>query len=217
MSLPDFDAMYRGSSETSGVAQVPWNIGEPQPAIAALIDSGLLRGRVLDAGCGVGATAMELADRGFRVVGLDSSPVAIGQARSEAERRGSDVTFAVADITAFTGYDGVFDTVLDSTLFHSLPIASRGDYLAAIARAAAPGAVLHLLAFSDSASFPPENAPNAVDEATLRAEVGRRWVVDEVHPSTIAGIAPVELPRSRTDDRGRTLLPAHLLRAHLPS
>lgn len=216
MALPDFDAMYRGSSAHSGIEQVPWNIGEPQPAIAGLIDSGLLHGRVLDAGCGVGETAMDLACRGFRVVGLDSSPVAIGQARSEAERRGLDVTFTVADITAFTGYDGVFDTVVDCTLFHSLPIDSRGDYLAAVARAAAPGAVLHVLAFSDSASFPPDNAPNAVDESTLRAEVGQQWIVDAVHPSTIAGIAPVETPRTRTDGRGRTLLPAHLLRAHLP-
>lgn len=216
MSLPDFDAMYRGSAGTSGTEQVPWNIGEPQPAIAALIDSGLMRGRVLDAGCGVGEVAMALAHRGFPVVGLDSSPVAIGQARSEAERRGLDVTFAVADITAFTGYDGAFDTVVDCTLFHSLPIDSRGDYVAAIARAAAAGAVLHVLAFSDSASFPPDNAPNAVDESTLRAEVGAHWVVDEVHPSTIAGVAPAEMPRTRTDEHGRTLLPAHLLRAHLP-
>jgi 2-heptyl-1-hydroxyquinolin-4(1H)-one methyltransferase len=38
-------------------------------------------------------------------------------ARETAARRGlTDATFDVADISAFTGYDGRFGTIVDSTL-----------------------------------------------------------------------------------------------------
>jgi methylase of polypeptide subunit release factors len=54
-------------------------------------------------------------------VGLDLSPTAIDLARREAQRRGlTNVTFEVADISTFTGYDGRFGTVVDSTLFMRL-------------------------------------------------------------------------------------------------
>ncbi|HWN34296.1 MAG TPA: methyltransferase domain-containing protein, partial [Pseudonocardia sp.] len=80
-SVADYDAIYAGLAVAPGSDGVPWNIGEPQPAIAALIDVGRVRGEVLDAGCGVGETALYLAARGYVVVGLDLSPTAIGQAR----------------------------------------------------------------------------------------------------------------------------------------
>jgi monooxygenase len=46
----------------------PWNIGEPQPEIAALIGQGKLRSDVLDAGCGF-AEASRAADAGATRVG----------------------------------------------------------------------------------------------------------------------------------------------------
>jgi 2-heptyl-1-hydroxyquinolin-4(1H)-one methyltransferase len=85
-SLPDFDAAYRGESLAEGVETVPWNIGAPQPTTAALIAAGRVTSPVLDAGCGVGATVLDLAARGYEVVGMDASPTAIGRA---APPRGS--------------------------------------------------------------------------------------------------------------------------------
>ena len=41
---------------------------------------------------------------------------------------------------SWTSYDGRFNTVVDSTLFHSLPVGGRGGYLRSVHRAAAPGA-----------------------------------------------------------------------------
>lgn len=216
-TLPDFDDVYRQDSVFSGVEGIPWNIGEPQPPIAELIDSGQVRGEVLDAGCGVGETALSLAARGYRAVGLDNSPAAIEQAREAATARGLDAEFAVADIADFTGHDGRFSTVLDSTLLHSLPVERRDDYLRAIARASAPGALLHVLTFSSEAQFPDEGAPNTFDESTLRETVARHWTVDEVRPSAITTVfPPVQAPNVGTDDRGRSMLPAFLLSAHLP-
>ena len=51
--LPNFNAIYQGQPVTPAATRVPWNIGEPQPAIAALIAGGQVSSPVLDAGCGI--------------------------------------------------------------------------------------------------------------------------------------------------------------------
>ncbi|MBI3691134.1 MAG: class I SAM-dependent methyltransferase, partial [Mycolicibacterium aromaticivorans] len=135
----DWDGAYKGEGAFAGPP--PWNIGEPQPELAALVRDGKISGRVLDAGCGHAELALALAATGATVVGIDVSPTAIAAATEAARQRGlSNVTFECADITAFTGYDERFDTITDSTLFHSLPVDARDGYLSAIHRAAAPGA-----------------------------------------------------------------------------
>jgi len=64
--------------------------------------------------------SLYLAERGYTTVGVDLSPTAIGLARAEAARRGlSNASFAVADISSFTGYDRRFGTIVDSTLFNA--------------------------------------------------------------------------------------------------
>lgn len=137
-----FDAAYRGEAEGMGVgSRLPWSTGEPQQEIAALIDAGKFHGDVLDAGCGEAAVSTYLAERGFTTVGLDQSPTGIELARRDAARRGLvNATFDVADISSFTGYDGRFGTIVDSTLFHSMPVELREGYQQSIVRAAAPGA-----------------------------------------------------------------------------
>jgi methylase of polypeptide subunit release factors len=118
----EFESVYRGVSPQFGEGiRPPWSISEPQPALAALIEHGRFHGDVLDVGCGEAAISLTLAERGHTTVGLDLSPTAIDLARREAQRRGlTNVTFEVADISTFTGYDGRFGTVVDSTLFMRL-------------------------------------------------------------------------------------------------
>src|SRR5690625_937929 len=108
----DFDPAYRGEAAEFGLgARPPWSLGEPQPEIAALVEQGKVRGDVLDAGCGEAAVSLHLAALGHKTVGLDASATAIELARVEAARLGLDnASFEVADISAFTGYDGRFDT-----------------------------------------------------------------------------------------------------------
>lgn len=146
MTTPEqelFESAYRGDTPEFEGFRPPWSIGEPQPEIAALIEAGKFHGDVLDAGCGEAATSLYLAERGFTTVGLDMSPTAIELARAEAAKRGlTNASFEVADISAFTGYDGQFGTIVDSTLFHSMPVEAREGYQQSIARAAAPGRLL---------------------------------------------------------------------------
>ncbi len=155
--------------------------------------------------------------RDYNVLGVDSSPTAIEQARHAADQRGVHAEFAVADITAFTGHDHHFATVIDSTLFHSLPVEKRPDYLAAIARAARPAAALHILVFDRRGPMRPGSGPNAVTETELREAVSPHWTVDSIEPSTIrAWTPPTFTSEIDRDEHGRARFPAFLLRAHRP-
>src|SRR3954447_9794296 len=180
-----FDAAYRGEAEEFKGVRPPWSIGEPQPEIQALIEAGRVHGDVLDAGCGEAATALHLAEKGFTTVGLDSSATAIKLAKEEAAKRGlTNATFDVADISAFTGYDGRFGTIVDSTLFHSMPVELRDGYQQSIVRAAAPGASYFVLVF-DATNWPAGGPAHPVTEQELRDVVSKYWVIDEVRPARI--------------------------------
>lgn len=219
-----FDAAYRGEADEMGVGvRPPWSIGEPQPEIQALIDAGKVHGDVLDAGCGEAATAIYLAERGFTTVGLDQSPTAIELARAEAQRRAlSNTTFEVADISAFTGFDGRFGTVIDSTLFHSMPVELRDGYQQSIVRAAAPGASYFVLVFDRTTM--PAGMANPVTEDELRDVVGKYWVIDEIRPARIHANVPPNFLENfegfagadiRDEPKGRKSVAAWLLSAHL--
>lgn len=53
---------------------------------------------VLDVGCGTGTFALEISQRGVRVLGVDLSEEMIGICKRKAEERGSSASFAVADM-----------------------------------------------------------------------------------------------------------------------
>lgn len=220
----EFESAYRGETAAFGAgARPPWSIGEPQPEIAALIEQGKIHGDVLDAGCGEAALSIDLAERGYTTVGLDMSPTAIDLARAEATRRGlTNATFEVADISSFTGYDGRFGTIVDSTLFHSMPVEAREGYQQSIVRAAAPGASYFILVF-DRTAVPEGHLPgpaHPVTEDEVRDVVSRYWVVDDVRHARIHGNIPqgfdgfgdIEL---RDEPKGRKSIAAWLLSAHL--
>lgn len=216
-----FETAYRGEAPEMAGARPPWSIGEPQPELATLIEQGRFSGDVLDAGCGEAAISLYLAERGVTTVGLDQSPTAIAMAKAEADRRGlTNATFEVADISDFGGYDGRFSTIVDSTLFHSMPVELREGYQRSIVAAAAPGASYFVLVF-DKAGMP-DGPANPVTEDELREVVSKHWTIDEIRPARIHGVFPegfeeffpvVDL---RDEPAGRKSVPAFLLIAHLP-
>jgi SAM-dependent methyltransferase len=157
-------------------------------------------------------------------VGIELTPTAVAAATKAAQDRGlSNATFVKDDITSFTGFDGRFNTIIDSTLFHSLPVESRDDYLCSVSRAAAPGAIYYILVFANGA-FPAEMdfGPNTVTEDELREAVSKHWEIDEIRPAIIhakmgAALppdAPFEMPAFENDEKGRQKMPAFLLTAH---
>ena len=216
----EFDTAYRGEVAELGFgAKPPWSIGEPQPELAALIDAGKFHGDVLDVGCGEAAIALRLAELGYTTVGLDLSPIAIDLARAEAAKRGlTNATFEVADISSFTGYDGRFGTIVDSTLFHSIPVELRDGYQRSIVRAAAPGASYFALVF-DRAGMP-EGPANPVTADELRDVVAKYWIIDEIRPARIHANLPKGFPALgfldiADEPNGRKSVGAWVISAHL--
>ena len=64
---------------------LPWDTGTPDPQLVEMIESGAVRpGRTLEIGCGTGTNAIFLVQRGFDVLGVDISEVAVDTARGKA-------------------------------------------------------------------------------------------------------------------------------------
>jgi 2-heptyl-1-hydroxyquinolin-4(1H)-one methyltransferase len=222
---PDFvfESAYRGESAMFGQGiRPPWSIGEPQPELATLIEAGKFHGDVLDVGCGEAAISLYLAERGYTTVGLDLSPAAIEFARHKAAIRGlTNASFEVADISSFTGYDGRFGTIVDSTLFHSIPVEAREGYQQSIVRAAGPGASYFVLVFDKAAM--PHGPASAVTAEELKAVVDKYWVIDEIKPARVyantpegsTDLATLMGAEFRDEPDGRLSVAGWLLSAHL--
>ncbi len=161
MTSPHWDASY-----TAGTLP-PWDIGRPQPAFVRLADDGLLRGQVLDAGCGTGEHALLAAARGADAVGIDVAPSAIERARGKAAERGLKARFEVADVLRLADLGLTFDTVLDSGLFHVFDDDDRARYVASLAEVLRNGGRCYLMCFSDRQ--PGDFGPRRVSQDELRA------------------------------------------------
>jgi SAM-dependent methyltransferase len=205
----DFEEIYR---EDRGV---PWDIGEPQPALAELVELGWCAGRVLDIGCGTGELGLALAARGHSVTGMDLAPTAIERARRKAAERGLDVEFLVADATELAGYDGHFDTVVDSGLLHCLEPPAQRRYVEVLRRICRPGGRVAVLCFAD---VPGARTPDRgrLTEDGLRELFADGWDVEAIEAADILGIlgdGRGEMSTWPRDGKGRTPMTAWRFRA----
>ena len=162
----------------------PWEIGRPQPALAELVDGGLVTGRVLDVGCGTGELTLLVASRGLEATGVDASPRAIALAQGKAAERGiAGVRFEVGDALDLAFPDAAFDTVVDSGVFHVFDDEPRARFVASIHRVLAPGGSYHLLVFSDAQ--PGDWGPRRVRRDEIDAAFANGWEVRTVERATL--------------------------------
>lgn len=74
--------------------------GRPNTALVDTV-SPLAAGRALDLGCGEGADSIWLAERGWKVTGVDVSTTAIERAQAEASARELSITWVAADLATW--------------------------------------------------------------------------------------------------------------------
>ena len=173
MSTSGWDAAY-------AAAPPPWDIGRPQPSIVRLADEGAFHGRILDAGCGSGENALELAARGLEVWGIDGARTAIERARAKAATRHLEATFAVADALNLAALDEGFDGVIDCGLFHTFEDADRARYVQSLASVVVSGGIVHLLCFSELEPW--GGGPRRVTQAEIRSALRDGWRVERIEP-----------------------------------
>jgi cyclopropane fatty-acyl-phospholipid synthase-like methyltransferase len=180
MTGGSWDAAYRENN-------VPWDIGRPQPAILRVAEWGGLVEPVLDSGCGSGEHALLAASMGLQVKGVDVSQEAIERARAKARQRGLSAEFIVGDVLALDRIERLeppFRTVIDTGCFHTFANADRPLYASSLAAVTEPGAVLHLLCFSELT--PGTDGPRRVTQGEITATFSREWEVESIEPDTFA-------------------------------
>jgi cyclopropane fatty-acyl-phospholipid synthase-like methyltransferase len=174
MTVPD-----RTTFESAYAGHAPWDIGRPQKAIIDVADQ--ITGSILDAGCGTGENAIFFAKRGHKVTGIDFLDWPIYNAKRKAAERGLTATFLVMDALALKDLPEVFDTVIDSGLFHVFNDDDRRRYVEGLAAVVKPGGRLFLLCFSDEE--PGKQGPRRVSAKEIRDAFGQGWIIESIEPT----------------------------------
>jgi SAM-dependent methyltransferase len=128
----EWDARYR---ERGGAV---WS-GKPNGRLVAEVGV-LSPGRALDIGCGEGADAIWLAQRGWTVTAIDVSEVAICRARQASRLASASVEWICGDVLDTPFPVGSFDLV--SMQYPALPKAGGEDAVKRLLGTARPGGLL---------------------------------------------------------------------------
>lgn len=174
MSIPDrttFEQMYAGMP--------PWEIGRPQKAFVDVAEQ--ITGSVLDVGCGTGETALYFAARRQRVTGIDFILEPIIRARQKADERNLSVKFLVMDALSLKDLPEVYDSVIDSGLYHVFGDEDRERYVAGLGGVMKPEGRLFLLCFSDAE--PGDKGPRRISRQNIETDFACRWEIESLEPA----------------------------------
>ena len=115
---------------------------------------GVALGRTLEIGAGTGTNAVWLAERGFDVLGVDVSPLAVERAQAKIKGRALCCRFMTLDFLAAPVPDGPFHFVFDRGCFHVFDEpGERARFAVSVAAALAPDGLW--LSFIGSTEGPP--------------------------------------------------------------
>jgi SAM-dependent methyltransferase len=125
---------------------VPWDKGEVAPALAQLLQNGMLpNGLTVVPGCGYGYDVVALASGDRRVIGIDIAPLAVERAKKIVEKF-PNAEIRVADFFSLE-LDGEVDLIYDYTFLCALPVELRTQWAEKMAKLLKPGAILATLMF----------------------------------------------------------------------
>jgi len=172
--LSFFNEAYRGVP--------PWDIGRPQGEFVKLSDEGKVKGDVIDVGCGTGENAMLFASKGHKVLGVDSSPLAIEKAKAKAKQRKLPAEFLVTNALDLASIGRKFDAAIDCGLFHVFSDRERVSFAKSLWGVLNPGGSYFMLCFSDRE--PSDwGGPRRVTKEEIRRTFSSDWRVDWIRPA----------------------------------
>ncbi|TJZ44131.1 class I SAM-dependent methyltransferase [Streptomyces piniterrae] len=169
--------------------RLPFNIvpsAVPDRDLVAVVEGEekLPPGKALDLGCGNGRNSVYLARHGWRVTGVELIGHALAKARRTTAAAGVPVNLVQGDATRLSDY-GVgtdYTLVVDACCYHAIAEERRDAYAAEVTKAAAPGALMLMVAFAE------QNTPgmNVTEEDLRNRFTG--WEILDAAP-----MAPEEL------------------------
>lgn len=200
----EWDGFYAGEGDDAPV----WS-GRPNAVLAEEIAE-LPPGTALDVGCGEGADAIWLAERGWRVTAVDPSRVALARAASAARAAGVEVDWVHAGLLRMPGGTGQHDLV--SAQYAVLRRSDDAAAMATLLGAVAPGGTLLVVHHETGPTHGADHGPDPTDLLTPRAVLDHLddgWVVEfhEVRPRAAdlppdAHLVPDVVLRARRRDLG---------------
>src|SRR5664279_2880569 len=122
--------------------ELVWTSTPNQFLVAEVV--GLPAGRAVDLACGEGRNSIWLAEQGWKVTGVDFSPVGLAKAKRFADLWGVEVTWVESAVENWTPPPDGFDLV--AVLYLQVPQPARSAALAIAASAVASGGTLLVVA-----------------------------------------------------------------------
>jgi SAM-dependent methyltransferase len=172
----------------------PWEEASGDEATAAKVSEWFDReesgreppyGRALDLGCGGGLWAIELARRGWEVVGVDMVPKALSTARERAREAGIEVRLVQGNVTSLraAGVGDGFRLVWDFGTVHGLTPPQRVAVGREVSAVAATDATVLMAAWTPGRRGPlPRGASRADIEAAYAG-----WTVTDEEAADVSG------------------------------
>ena len=181
-----FERLY--SAAVAGEVPLPWDRRLPHWTLAEWADARGLAGRppggrvrrALVVGCGLGADAAYLAERGFDTTAFDLSVTAVRTAR--ARFADSPATYVQADLLQPPPqWHHAFDLVVEIFTVQALPVELRAPAIANVARMVAPdGTLLVVAAVQEDKAPRPDGPPWPLTRQEVRSFATDGLIVDRV-------------------------------------
>jgi SAM-dependent methyltransferase len=160
-------------NERYASGQLPWDTGQPEPLLVEFVKSGAVTpGPTLEIGAGTGTNAIWMAERGFDVLGVDVSPLAVERAQAKIEGRALRCRFAAWDFLGAPPPGALFQFVFDRGCFHVFDEPDERQRFAAQVAAALSPDGLWLSLIGSTEGSPREVGPprRSAREVTLAIE-----------------------------------------------
>jgi 2-polyprenyl-3-methyl-5-hydroxy-6-metoxy-1,4-benzoquinol methylase len=188
-----WDERYRSRSSL-------WSGNPNRHLIDEAVD--LTPGAALDVGCGEGADAIWLAQRGWHVTAVDLSTVALGRGATHAAQAGAEIADRInwlhADLTTWDPGLARYDLV--SAQYMHLPAQPREALFRRLAASVTPGGTLLIVGHHPSDLQTTMPRPSQLELFFTGDDIAAT-----LDPSAWKIVTNAASPRSATDPDGRTV------------